>query len=767
MKKEALPPSLPSLTDGKLLHRLGIDALLCTAGILKNNALLGQTLGVSTEPLGDTDTDNGRTAIAGWGRKPSFARAKAAASRLDLPLITLEDGFIRSIDSGTDSRYALSYIADDLGVYFDLSAPSRLEYDIIHRMATWQEKDHDTVCPLIKKILKHRLSKYNHTSVAPDLSATAGNDRPHVLIIDQVENDASITGAGADKDHFFAMLEQAKKTYPTHNLWVKAHPAGRGYFKKETLPEGIFFLADACNPIALITQADALYTVSSHMGFEGLLLKKTVHCFGVAWYSGFGLTDDSHAPKALLDSVKTRRQALWQIKKTTALPSATVLQLFYAAYLDYSYYADPASMGIIYHGRCQTPCTLDTALDYLIRNKQHAQSFHGVFLAYHFSRWKSPFVRAFLETPLTNLTLKPRSPWLGAMPLFVQEKLKNPKTPYQKKDYTAIIAWGLTQKTELAGRPAYQDTPIFCMEDGFIRSHGLGATLLPPLSVVVDRLGIYYNAKTPSTLETLLATTTLDAEEEAHATALAERLIALKVSKYNVGKPARLDAALAVLRQKSPTAKIRLVVGQVEDDASVQNCLSEIKKNSDLLADVRRRHPDDIIIYKPHPDVEAGLRQGVVENDVLACADLVACDTAIDDCLALCDVLHTISSLSGFEALIRGKAVVCYGLPFYAGFGLTDDIESDSPAYQAAKARRNRKTPLTLPMLIHATLIAYPLYRLPDGVGIASAMQVVEYLAHKKTTGDDALKNPTERPKHQGLKKRFMQLRNRHLSNKS
>lgn len=757
----------PALTDGKLLHRLGIDRLICTAGILKNNALLGQTLAVSTESLGTLPSDSSRTAIAGWGRKPSFARAKTAAEQLDLPLITLEDGFIRSIDSGTDSRYALSYIVDDLGVYFDLSAPSRLECDIIHRMATWQEKDRETVRPLIKKILKHRLSKYNHTDTVPDLSALAGNDRPHVLIIDQVENDASITGAGADKDSFFAMLTQARHAYPTHNLWVKAHPAGKGHFKKEQLPKDVFFLDHACNPIALITQADALYTVSSHMGFEALLLKKTVHSFGVAWYSGFGLTDDTHAPKALLDSTKARRQTLWKVKKSTPLPSATVLQLFYAAYLDYSYYADPASCGIAYHRRCQTACTLDTALDYLIRNKQHAQSFDGVFLAYHFSRWKSPFVRAFLETPLTDLTLKPRSPWLGAMPDFVQAHLKNPKTPYKQKTYTAIIAWGLAQKTELARTPAYQDTPIFCMEDGFIRSHGLGATLLPPLSVVVDRLGIYYNAKNPSTLEQLLTTTAPDSDEQAYATALADRLVALKVSKYNVGQPARLDAALAVLKQKTPNAKIRLVVGQVEDDASVHSCLSDIKKNSDLLADVRRRHPEDILIYKPHPDVEAGLRQGAVEKDVLACADLIAHDTAIDDCLTLCDTLHTISSLSGFEALIRGKAVVCYGLPFYAGFGLTDDIESDSPAYQAAKARRTRKTPLTLPMLIHATLIAYPLYRLPDGVGLASAVQVAEYLAYQKSTGDDGLKNPTHRPKHQGLKKRFMQLRNRHLSNKS
>ncbi|MGO1490802.1 MAG: capsular polysaccharide export protein, LipB/KpsS family, partial [Psychrobacter sp.] len=38
----------------------------------------------------------------------------------------------------------------------------------------------------------------------------------------------------------------------------------------------------------------------------------------------------------------------------------------------------------------------------------------------------------------------------------------------------------------------------------FVRSNGLGATLLAPLSVVIDEQGIYYDATQPSDLETLL-----------------------------------------------------------------------------------------------------------------------------------------------------------------------------------------------------------------------------------------------------------------------
>ena len=65
-----------------------------------------------------------------------------------------------------------------------------------------------------------------------------------------------------------------------------------------------------------------------------------------------------------------------------------------------------------------------------------------------------------------------------------------------------------------------------------------------------------------------------------------------------------------------------------------------------------------------------------------------------------CDELHTMTSLAGFEALMRGKPVVTYGLPFYAGWGLTEDVQKCE--------RRTRKR--TLDELVYMTLIAYPRY---------------------------------------------------------
>ena len=53
-----------------------------------------------------------------------------------------------------------------------------------------------------------------------------------------------------------------------------------------------------------------------------------------------------------------------------------------------------------------------------------------------------------------------------------------------------------------------------------------------------------------------------------------------------------------------------LVVGQVEDDRSIERGTADIKTNLGLLKAVRADHPDAYIIYKPHPDVETGNRNG-------------------------------------------------------------------------------------------------------------------------------------------------------------
>ena len=263
------------------------------------------------------------------------------------------------------------------------------------------------------------------------------------------------------------------------------------------------------------------------------------------------------------------------------------------------------------------------------------------------------------------------------------------------------LVWAGKETDALAGT-----APLRRVEDGFLRSRGLGAQLVPPLSLVTDDLGIYYDPTRESRLERLIAAPPPPGGE-VRAAALVARMRAAGLSKYNLA-----GAALPDL----PKGHRILVPGQVEDDASIRLGAGQVRTNLDLLRAVRLANPEGVILFKPHPDVEAGLRAGAVPPERLAgLADLALPHT---DPIALIDAVDevwTMTSLLGFEALLRGKPVTCLGAPFYAGWGLTRDL-GPIPARRTARP--------TLLALAHATLIAYPRYRDPV-TGLPCSAEVV------------------------------------------
>ena len=229
------------------------------------------------------------------------------------------------------------------------------------------------------------------------------------------------------------------------------------------------------------------------------------------------------------------------------------------------------------------------------------------------------------------------------------------------------------------------------LEDGFLRSKGLGAQLVPPLSLVLDRAGIYFDPNRPSDLETMIANSLhLSAQERQRAAELQNRLITGSISKYNPPPSTALSL---------PPGRRILVPGQVEDDASVRLGTRDICTNLALLRSTREQNPDAIVIYKPHPDVEAGLRPGALSEATGYC-DIIAADCDPISLINQVDEVWTMTSLLGFEALIRGKAITCLGLPFYSGWGLTHDRH---------ELQRRQARPDILG-LIHACLIEYPRY---------------------------------------------------------
>jgi capsular polysaccharide export protein len=252
-----------------------------------------------------------------------------------------------------------------------------------------------------------------------------------------------------------------------------------------------------------------------------------------------------------------------------------------------------------------------------------------------------------------------------------------------------------------------------------LRSVGLGADLIRPLSWVVDQQGIYYDSSRPSDLEDLLQKGTFDGVLLRRAAAMRHELVVTGLTKYNVG---------AQQWQRPPAAagkELVLVTGQVETDAAIRLGAPGISTNLALLQAARAAHPTAWLIYKPHPDVVAGLRNaGAHEHQAVTWCDQIVTEVSMGELLNTVDVVHVLSSLAGFEALLRGKKVVCHGLPFYAGWGLTHDV-LNTP-------RRSRT--LSIDELVAGVLLMYPRYvsratRLPCTAEQALA-ELIEWKTH-------------------------------------
>ncbi len=264
--------------------------------------------------------------------------------------------------------------------------------------------------------------------------------------------------------------------------------------------------------------------------------------------------------------------------------------------------------------------------------------------------------------------------------------------PARREEMSSAIVWKSRTPAAALGQLERSNLALAEIEDGMIRGPGLGANCVPPLSVVVDFSGIYFDPSQTSDLEQILILADMEPELVDRAARLREAIVAAGISKYGSG---------AESKRKSVTKRQILVVGQVEDDRSILSGGAG-QTNLELLERTRSLEPDAWLIYRPHPDVDAGHRQGHVADEIaLRHADEIDRGSSIGSLIETVDEVHCITSLAGFEALMRGKPVTTHGVPFYSGWGLTNDLG-------AVPGRRTRHR--TLDELIAGALILYPRY---------------------------------------------------------
>lgn len=633
------------------------------AGVLKAQALyftlspglrrlpgLGQLLDAEVR-LGLPLMPKRQTAMLGWGHKRSHAWASAYARQRGLPCLSVEDGFLRSVGLGRQDP-PLSLVIDDLGIYYDASKPSRLETQIASPHSPAQRA---RAANLMRLWRQGRVSKFNH---AREADATVLGEHAYVLLADQTAGDVSIREGLAGPAQFSRMLEAALAENPHHEIWLKVHPlvaAGRkrGHFDLERVARmpRVRVIAADLHPASLIEKAAAVYAVTSQLGFEGLIWGKPVRTFGMPFYAGWGLThDELPCPER---------------RKPVALED-----LIHAALIDYPRYLDPES---------GQRCEVERLLEWISLQRHMRGRFPAQLYARGFSLWKRPLVRTFFQGSDVRFLSRSQEPPAGAC--------------------LAVWGNGLSRADEsrqdaVATGEGHAGSCTVHLEDGFLRSVGLGVDLVKPLSWAMDRRGIYYDSGRPSDLEHLLQHAHFDEALLKRAAALRQRIAEQGVTKYNLGSTRRWQ-------RPAGAARVILVAGQVESDASLVWGAPAIRRNLDLVRSVREANQDAYLVYKPHPDVVAGLRKGGAdEAQVSHWCDEVVETAGMADLLAEVDEVHVLTSLAGFEALLRGRKVVTYGQPFYAGWGLTRDL--------VPVPRRTRT--LSIDELSAGVLILYPVY---------------------------------------------------------
>ncbi|MCV3406714.1 capsular polysaccharide biosynthesis protein [Campylobacter lari] len=586
--------------------------------------------------------------FVGWGRKKSGLKAIELAKKFNVKFLLLEDGFLRSLNLGVENSPSFSIVKDDVGIYYDATAPSKLEN--ILNTYEFSVEELEQAKKAIELIKKEKLSKYNNNLCVPKELFNDNEER--VLIITQVANDASLKFGLADSFSTQDIINDAIKENPNAKIYIKIHPdvlSGKKQsdFVVQDLPSKCVVIKENYNPIELLSHFKKVYTKTSGMGFEALMLKRECVCYGMPFYAGWGLTQDKQVCK--------RR-----------LKKRTLEEVFYATYILYSEYFNP-----YLNQKSDIFDTIHTLAKY--KKIEHANSNTLYFLG--FTLWKRWFMKPFFKAKNNKI-------------IFLNSPGELYKANLNSED--KIFIWGKKYDKALLAKDFNNE--IFLVEDGFLRSVFLGSDLTRPFSLIVDSKGLYVDPSMPSDLEDILQNHIFDESLKQRAKKLISTITQNKFSKYNGLKHEKLNF--------NTNKKIILIPAQVEDDVSMilgGAGFDTLK----LLQSVRKANENAFIVFKPHPDVLSGNRKGLKDkNIILKYCDEIIENVSIDSAINACDEVHTITSTSGFDALLRGKKVVVYGKPFYAGWGLTQDLHKIP--------RRTRV--LSLEELVAGVLILYPRY---------------------------------------------------------
>ncbi len=281
------------------------------------------------------------------------------------------------------------------------------------------------------------------------------------------------------------------------------------------------------------------------------------------------------------------------------------------------------------------------------------------FLMFKFSAWKRKAIERLLD-PSGNASF---------VYISLAVSVERVARIADRNPAAISVIWGAGGSRELVDLLKGKGIPIWRMEDGFIRSVGLGTRHVLPSSAIIDKTGgIYFDSTRCSSLENYYNQHSFTEDEVKRAGICIGEITRNFLTKYNLEEDERLDSLSA------QHANI-LVFGQCEDDASIKFGSPAIQLNSDLIALAIEENPNARIFYRPHPDVIAGKRKRYSDPAQFGSkVSILDGKFSVWKDIDLFEKIYVMSSLAGFEAILRGKSVRVAGLPFYAGWGISEDL---------------------------------------------------------------------------------------------
>jgi len=566
----------------------------------------------------------------------------------------MEDGFIRSFGLGAQHNLPLSYVLDSSGaLYFESKVESGLE-KLCNKVSLTNE-DNALSKKLISTIKESKLTKYN--SVTED-SLKFDLKNNSVLCIGQVEGDMSLTYGSPVIKTNYGLVKAVKEKFPEVSIYFRPHPdtikGGRKGGEELNRISEIAEVLDISTPLTeLLDKFDSIHTITSLVGFEALLRGQKVYTYGQPFYSSWGLTEDFFP-------LERRRRKL------------SIEELFYCTYVIYPQYVNKRGK----------KATLESTLEQLNREKvdgnkvldriqeeRSGQVSKKVAWAFRFGPKvvRESVAKMFPEYDIkfANITSTDNK-----LPAHVKNDILKSLEEYGAVDF---LIWGYLAPEGTVRFANRIGANVFRVEDSFIRSVGLGGELdfsgqnLLPISIVKDSQSIYYNYNEVSDIELIIKDYSVSPSQKEFAKNCIGRVVDSEITKYNS------TVQSGFVYPVNSKNKV-LVLGQVEQDASIKYGTDKKLSLNDLVRIAKAENPDSEIFYKPHPAVLSGSK--INKSNPIDVADIctvLGAEVSFIESLKGIDRVYVISSGSGFEALIRGIPVTCFGANFYAGWGVTDD----------------------------------------------------------------------------------------------